>query len=410
MIHHYRPEFGALNCPLLCRLRGPLDVPTLIASVNGLAERHEALRTTFAGRGRTLTQLIHPHRPMPLEIDEVAERDLPAVIGAELGTRLDPAEQPVRARLWRVAHGDHVLCLTMHHLVTDAWSCGVALRDLRALYALGVGAPGPALPALRWQYSDFIRWQNDLIAGDGLTRHRTYWHRQLAGLRLPRLPEPVELPAGAGHVAPAVVTHSIPPSQVEALRALARAEHSTLFAVLLALFYRELHRVTGERDLAVASLFANRSRPEARDIVGFLANMVLLRAAVPAGGSFPDLVAQTHRAVIGAIAHQELPFQLLPVPPATGPARRADDIVFQVMTDPGHRETVGDVEFELLVPESIGSRFRFELAVAPVDGGLRLVLYHTTDRLEPGFAQRFVAAYAESARAVTPDTLTRPGP
>ncbi|MEH1123268.1 condensation domain-containing protein [Micromonospora sp. CPCC 206061] len=395
MVQRHRSQTTTLSCPLLCRMRGPLDVARLAAAIDALVGRHEALRTTFAGRGHQLTQIIGDPAPLRPRTVAATEASLPDEVARELGTPLDPHEEPVRATLWRLTAGDHLLCLNMHHLVTDAWSCGVLFRELRALYS---GAPVGALGPAPWQYREFVTWQEELLAGDGLARQRQYWLRRLDGARTVALPGPAAAPAPAG---PAGVARAdIPPAVTAAIRELARARGTTPFTVLLATFYARLAHLTGQRDLVVASLFANRVRPPARGTVGFLANMVLLRGAVPAGASFAELVSQAHGTVVGAFAHQELPFQLLPPDTVTAAGgARPDDVVFQVMTDTPHRGAAGGVDFELLVPEGIGSRFRFELTVVPVADGLRALLFYATDRVDPVTAERFVADYAAAAEA-----------
>jgi non-ribosomal peptide synthetase component F len=194
----------------------------------------------------------------------------------------------------------------------------------------------------------------------------------------------------------------VPPQVVAALRELARREKTTLFTVLLAVFQAQLHRVTGQPDLAVASMFANRSRPELRETVGLLAGMVLLRAQVADQRSFTDLVRHTHSAVIGAFAYQDLPFQMLPSDLVDTGGGRADDVMFNVMTKLRHALTGGQASFELVVPTDIGSRFPFELALAPVGPhDLRAVLFRADDRLNAVQARDFLNGYLGLATAVS---------
>ena len=392
MIRHYRTGFGALNCPLLCRVGGPLDTAALGSAVDLLTARHESLRTTFTGRGARLAQRVHDPRPLPLSIVDIPADGLAQAVDAELATLIDPQEWPARATLWRLAADEHVLCLNLHHLVTDAWSTAVLLRDLTALYAAERGS-GPVPPPPAAQYRDFAAWQERLLGGDGLRRHQDYWRRQLSGAELPRLRAVF---GAGGHPAGRAVL-DVDPGVVGALRTLAKARRTTLFAVLLAAFHGHLARVTGQPDLAVASMFANRSRPELRDTVGLLANMVLLRCPVPPGGGLADLVAGTHSALIGALAYQDLPYQLLPADLVrAGAGTRPDDVMFQVMAGVEHLVTAAGVRFELLVPDGIGSRFPFELALTPVGTGrIRAVLFHAAGWCSAAGAAEFLRGYAD---------------
>ncbi|GAB3934951.1 hypothetical protein GCM10027614_08880 [Micromonospora vulcania] len=140
IIEHYRADHGALNCPLLCRLTGEIDLTALRDALTTLTARHEALRTTFVGRGPRLSQLVHEPQPVALTVVDLRGEPDPqlatdAAVTAELATRVDVAQWPTRAIAWRVTDHEVVLCFTMHHLVTDAWSCGLLFEELRALYA-----------------------------------------------------------------------------------------------------------------------------------------------------------------------------------------------------------------------------------------------------------------------------------
>lgn len=397
IIDHYRADHGALNCPLLCRVTGDVDLTALETALTGLTARHEALRTTFAGRGPRLSQLVHDPRPVALRVVDLRGEPDPhaaadAAVTAELATRVDVAQWPTRATAWRVTDHEVVLCFTMHHLVTDAWSCGLLFEELRALYARQRGLPAE-LPPVRWQYGQFVTWQEQRLAGDDLERQREFWRTQLTGLRLPRLPYR-EPPPGA---TPGVLGGDLDAEVAGAMRELARRHRMTLFTVALAVYYAVLHRVTGQGDLAVASLFANRTRPEIQRTVGFCANMVVLRTRLPPFATFESLLRATHATTAAAFANQEQPYQAVP----TGSANlggRVDDVVFQMMAELAHRVHVGGTEFELLVPEAIGSRFGTELAVAPRGHGLRVLLFHTP-RLAPADAERLLDGYLTVARA-----------
>ena len=420
MIKHYRTDFGALSCPVLCRLTGEVDADALDVALTGLTARHESLRTTFTGRGARLAQVVHPPATVGAHRVDLSDQPDPAAadqaVRTELRTGIDPTRWPSRATLWRLGPREHVLCLNLHHLVTDAWSTGILFRDLGALYARATGVPAP-LPATGWQYAEFVRWQQDLLDGDGLRRHREYWRRQLADSQLPSLGGPAGDPAATAEDRPATsdVAVDLDRETVARLRALARTRRTTLFSVLLAVFYHHLHRVTGQDDLAVASMFANRSRPELRETVGLLANMVLLRARVGQAATFADLVGQAHAAAMGAFTYQDLPYQMLPLDVVHTGGRRADDVLFNVMAEVRHRTVAAGVGFELLVPPGLGSRFRFELAVAPVGpADLRAVFYHTTAAYTEAEAATFLAGYADlaarlAAEPTAPLRAGRPG-
>jgi len=402
---HYRGAHGALNCPVFLRLRGRLDAAALAAAVRDLTHRHESLRTTFTGRGHRLGQLVHDEfrAPEVALVDLSAEPDPEAAalraMTEETRERVDPERWPVRLSLWRLRAAEHVLCVNMHHLVTDGWSCAVVASDLVRLYDRAV-AGGPPLPEVGWQYARWVEWQRQLLEGEGLRRLRDYWRRQLDGAELPALPRS-ETRAGAAERLTVVERALVDPETLGRLQAMARAERTTLFTVLLTACYVLLHRTTGQTDVAIASIFANRSRPELRHTVGFLSNMVLLRGRLGRRTAFADQVRDVSSTVIGAFAHQELPYQLLPLDTLRTRSARPESVVFQLFAGPLERTRAAglDVEPIITVPDRIGSRWDFELSLAPSVDGLTVLLCHADDLYRRDWSRRFLDDYASLVRA-----------
>lgn len=397
LIDRHRGGEGALNYPVLARVRGPLDTADLADALARVVARHETLRTTFARRRGLLTQLIHEAAAVP-----IAERDLAAApdpaaalregLAAEMGERVDPTVAPFRATLWRTAPDDRVLCLNVHHLVTDGWSCGILLDDL--LHAL---RGGPAQPRVGWQYRHYVRWQRSQLAADRLRPHRDYWRERLADLQFSALPlrEDQGGPAGRSGTARAAIGGAV----TAGLRSVARAHGTTLFTVMLAAYYALLHRFTGQTDVAIASLFANRTRPEVMRTVGFFANLVILRARFERGATFAGLLRRAHATVAEAQLHQHLPYYLLSQEELRVDDRRADEVVFQLLPEIPAPVAVGPVQVEVLLPE-VASRFDLELAVVPRAGGLDVLLQYSRRRVDDAWAAGFVAAYASLAADV----------
>jgi NRPS condensation-like uncharacterized protein len=395
-VDHYRGDDGALNCPVLLRLRGPLDVAALAAALDRVVSRHEALRTTFSGRGQSLSQLIHDHRPVRLEHVDISrapdpEAEARAAIGKNLATRIDPESGPLRVNLWRLSPTEHALCLNMHHLVTDAWSCGVIVKDLESLSARREA------PNVGAQYSQFVQWQNDWLAGDAVSRCRADWRTQLDGLRVPPLPALNADTGGSRRTASAV--SDIDRETTRALSEAARTHKTTLYAVMLAVYYALLHQMTGETDLPVASVFANRMRPEFHHTVGFLANVVILRVRIRTAMRMLDLLRQTHDTVMEAFLHQQLPFHVIGAGVVSEAMRRPDDLVFQMLSTRTQGFELANARAEVLIPDGIGSRFELELTVIPQHDGLKVVLFHNLARVSAARARDLIAAYASVAAA-----------
>ncbi|WP_447002782.1 non-ribosomal peptide synthase/polyketide synthase [Saccharothrix isguenensis] len=275
--------------PLAVRLRGALDVPRLERALTGLVARHESLRTTFPAVDGLPVAVVHPP----------ADVVLPVVDGMPAVEPFDLAEGPLfRPVLVRLGPDDHVLALTMHHIVTDGWSGGVLMADLTALYG------GEELPPLPIRYGDFAAWQRERP----LDAQLDYWRAQLADVPALELPTdrprpPVQTTSGAqtGFVVPAAVANR--------LRELARAVDGTLFMALVAACQVLFHRWSGQDDFAVGTVASGRDRPETQDLIGFFVNTVTLRTRIEPSATFPEFLARTRNTVLDAFAHQEVPFE-----------------------------------------------------------------------------------------------------
>ncbi len=339
------PGSAAYNIPSAVRLAGELDEVALVAALGEVAARHEILRTTFGTEGdRPVQRVRAPGGGMaglPVERVDLSGEGGPATAlerAAELVR--DRARRPFdlergplgRAVLVRLGPRDHVLGLTLHHIVSDGWSAGVLVRELAALYAARaqVGEGVAALPPLPVQYADFSAWQRDRLSGARLAGELEHWRRRLAGA-----PDLLALPLDRPR--PAVQTYR---GEVEsrtfdepvhhAMTALGRAEGATRFVVLLAGLAALLGRYSGQDDLTVGAPVAGRDRPELEGLIGLFVNTLVLRADLAGGIGFRDLLARLRETVLDAHAHQELPFERLVE--ALAPRREVSHSpLFQVM-------------------------------------------------------------------------------
>jgi hypothetical protein len=385
---------------------GPLDRAAIGRALDALVRRHESLHTTVEDKGRRLKRVVHPARPVEIaDVDLSAAGDpraaLQEAIAADLRGGIDPTTWPTRATLWKVDAHSHVLSLNMHHLAADGWSCGIVFNDLRRLYERACdGRPDEASD--QWQYSDYVRWQQELIARDAFAPHREYWKDQLAGARLPALPIRA---ADSTTRVPAQMLVTVGADVCRTLRRLARERRTTLFNVMLSLYYVGLHRLTGDRDLAVTSLFANRLRPELGGTVGAFSNMLILRTQLPPRATFADVLRETHATVLGAFLHQAVPFQALSGIAVHGDAFRADDIVFHMTADRFADGRMGAVDLRALPTAGVGNRFTFEIVVLPNDEELMIVASYNQARIDQEWVGRLLAELAAlaGAAAASPD-------
>jgi len=312
------PGSPAYNLPYFATLEGRLDLGALERSIEEIVERHEVLRTTFAGDGDQPVQRIAPPGPRPLPLVDLSALPGGAVEAegrrlalAEMGRPFDLRRGPLlRVTAVRRSPREHLLILVLHHIVGDAWSLETFLGELQALYAARLSGTGPGLPELPVQYADYALWQRRWLTEETADRLLGYWRQQLAG-GLPALELPLDRPRPAVRSSRGGVVIRSYPDVRRQLRELSRRQGATLYMTLLAAFQAFLSRLGGQEDFVVGTAVAGRGRPEIARLIGFFVNMLPIRADLAGDPSFAELVRRTRDTALGAFAHQELPLDRL---------------------------------------------------------------------------------------------------
>ncbi|UKE71447.1 non-ribosomal peptide synthase/polyketide synthase [Xanthomonas graminis] len=318
-------------------LRGALDVAALQRALDRILARHEALRTRFVATEDGAVQVIDPvEMGVPLEcidLRHASDSQAAAQRHAEQETTLafDLARGPLlRARLLRRAEDDHLLLVTLHHLVADGWSIGVLLHELGALYsAFSQGQPD-LLPPLPIQYADYTLWQRRWIDATLLQRQRQFWldHLRDAPARL-ALPTDRPRPSEQDYAGAAIAV-TLDAARTQALIALSQRHGATLFMTVLAAWGALLARLAGQDQVVIGTPIAQRTRAETASLIGLLVNTQALHLDLRADPSVVELLAQVRATALAAQAHQDLPFEQLIE--ALNPVRSlAYSPVFQVM-------------------------------------------------------------------------------
>lgn len=307
------------NLPAALDFKGLLDLAALEYSINEIIRRHESLRTTFTTLDGQPVQVIAPSLNLTLPVIDLTElpktkqeAEVRYLANLEAQQPFNLEQGPLlRVTLLRLSQEEHVLFLTMHHIISDAWSFGVFVQELTVLYkAFSTGSLSP-LPELTIQYADFAVWQRQWLQGKALESQLSYWKQQLNGslsiLHLPAdRPRPeVQSFRGARHSL--VLSKTLTSS----LKALARNEGVTLFVALLAAFGTLLYRYTGSEDIVVGAPIAERNRVETEGLIGFFVNTLVLRTDLSGSPSFRELLLRVREVTLEARAHQDLPFEKL---------------------------------------------------------------------------------------------------
>ncbi len=394
----WEPENSVYNIPMVVRLKGPLDVDALVQSLNEIVRRHEALRTTYFAIDGQPVQVIAPLLTLPLPVEDLRaeperETQMRRLVVEEAHRPFDLVEGPLlRAALLRLAKEEHVLQLTMHHIVSDAWSVNTFNQELAVLYrAYSAGEPSP-LPELVIQYADFAVWQREWLQGEVLETQLAYWKQQLGG-RLPVLELLTDRPR------PAVQTFRgawqrfvVPKSVFDALRVLSRQEECTLFMTLLAAFKALLHRYTGQDDIIVGTPIANRNRVEIEGLIGFFVNTLVLRTDLSDNPTFLELLNRVREVSMDGYIHQDLPFEKL-VEELAPERNLSHNPIFQVMFN--YHNTPSALELPGLAVEHLGmdgvtAKFDLNWAVGKDGDEIRGTVTYNVDLFDDDAIRRMI--------------------
>ena len=315
----------------------------------------------------------------------------------------------VRATLLQAGDADHVLLLTMHHIVSDAWSLGVLLREMTALYDARLRGGEAALPELGLQYADFARWQRRWLVGDKLSAQLAYWRLQLNGIATLELPTDRPRPAvqtfdGARH------RFEIRAEVAEGLRALGRRSGATMAMVLLGAWQTLLARYSGQDDIAVGSPIANRTHGELESLIGFFTNTLVMRGDLSGDPSFTTLLERVRSASLAAYEHQDVPFE--EVVAALNPERDRSrhplfGVLFTMQNAPRESPRLGDVAVEAVRMPVTRTRFDLELHCGEVESCIRCQLVYNVDLFDASTIEGMATHLVRLLESVVAEPGTR---
>ncbi|HWS56835.1 MAG TPA: amino acid adenylation domain-containing protein, partial [Pyrinomonadaceae bacterium] len=418
-INQLEPGGAAYNIPSAVRLSGELNAAALESALTEAARRHETLRTTFPSVDGRPAQVISPPSPVALDTVDLAhlpeaEREAEARrLAAEEARRpFDLAAGPLwRASLVKLAGDEHLLLLTMHHIVSDGWSVGLLTEELSRLYSSFSRDEEPSLPELEVQYADYAAWQRRHLTDELLGEQLAYWRERLSGA-----PPVLELPTDRPRPAlqsyrGARLSFALNEEISRQLNRLARAEGATTFMLLLAAFQALLYRYTNQTDILVGTPVAGRTHAETERLVGCFVNTLVLRARVEGGESFRGLLAKVRETCLGAYAHQEVPFER--VVEELQPERSlAHSPLFQVMfafnNTPRASARLPGLRLEAVEAEEAAAQFDLNLSLGEAGGLLggsfeyntKLFDAATIGRMAGHFTRLLEAALADPSRRV----------
>ena len=402
------------NIPIAVRLTGELDFTALESSFNKIVQRHEALRTTFQTRDGRPTQVIA--RSLTIDLPVIDLNSL-AMVDQERRLReltLEEARKPfnlehgplLRATLVRLSELEHVILITMHHIISDGWSMRVFVRDMIALYESFLSGQPSMLPELPIQYADYALWQREWLNGEVLEKQLAYWRGQLEGV-----PAMLELPTDRPRQALQTFnghreSFNLSSELAGALRSVSRNEGATMFMALLAVFNILLYRYSRQDDILVGVPVAGRQQGVTEELIGFFVNTLVLRTRLSGAPGFRELLQRVRNVALDAYTHQDLPFEKL-VEELQPERNLNQQPLFQVMfvyqNVPKPISEVGTLLVEQLEIDSGVARFDLLLNLVDTEQGVTGHLEYNSDLFDAGSIRRMLGHFTKLIESVVAD-------
>ena len=400
------------------RLKGDLNVAALEQSFNEILRRHEVLRTVFKSENGNPLQVVLPVLAIKIPLFDLrapgsAENrwtEARRIFTEEAQRPFDLATGPLlRITLLHLADDEYVLLRAMHHIVSDGWSEGVLFHELSKIYAaLSTGKPSP-LADLPTQYADYAKWQGQCFVGERLESQLSYWKKQLdnvATLHLPtdRPRQALQARRGARRY------FAFSDGLSSELKKLSRQHGATLFMTMMAAFQTLLHRYSNLTDIAIGSPVAGRNRKEFDELIGFFLNMLVLRLDLSGNPTFAETMARAREVCLGALSHQELPFEKL-VEDLHPDRNLGQNPLFQVsfafQNTPRVPPRLSGIEINELEVETGIARFELHLFIEEIDGHLKGYCDYDTNLFNADTIERMVGHFQTLLEGIVADPNQR---
>ena len=419
-INQLEGKSATYNIPGAFRISGNLDINALQQALVEIVQRHESLRTAFQNENSTPIQVIYPESDIKINLVdlqqlEVTEREnlIKEQAQQEATTPFDLENSPlIRCSLLQLSSSEHVLLLTMHHIVSDGWSVGVLIQELSTLYqAFTQGQPSP-LAQLPIQYADFAIWQRQYLTGEILETQIDYWKQHLSGI-----PDLLQLPTD--YPRPTIRTYkgcitsfTLNKDLTTKLQSLSRDNGSTLFMTLYAAFSTLLYRYSSQSDIVVGSPIANRNRSEIEGLIGFFVNTLVLRTCFEENPSFKELLTQVRETTLKAYENQDIPFEQ--VVEALQPQRSLShsplfQVMFVLQNAPMGDLQLPGVTLSPIQLESTIAKFDLTLSMTETEQGLVGSWEYNTDLFKAETIERMVSHFQNLLSSNVENPLTPVG-
>ncbi|MEH2050452.1 amino acid adenylation domain-containing protein [Nostoc sp.] len=417
---------ASYNMPIALQLDGNLNIDALHSSLAYLLNRHDSLRMYFptvAGQPQIAIQNLDDievlrdwglgtgdwglrtgdwERVLPIAISD--SPNIQRLIDAHAQEPFDLSTGPLfKAKLLQLKGQKYVLLINMHHIISDGWSMGVFVRELRQVYTAFSQGQIPNLSPLPIQYSDYANWQRNWLQGEVLETQINYWKNQLQDA-----PPLLELPTD--YPRPALQSYrgdrdrySLSPDLTLAIKTFSQQQGASLFMTLLAAFSILLSRYSRQEDLCIGSAIANRTHSQTEGLIGFFVNTLILRNQIKPEQSFIDFLQQTRQTCLDAYSHQDIPFEYL-VEQLQPERSMSHNPLFQVMLALENNESpdlsLPELEIEWLPLTYPFAKFDLTLLVIESNNQLNLTWEYATDLFEKITIQRMAEQFEVLLRGI----------
>lgn len=399
-----QPGNPSYNASFRWSLLGPLDPLIIERAFNEIIRRHEALRATFTVLDGKPVQLIAPSVHLKIAVtdlrhlpQELRDAELDRFSAEEARRSFDLEKSPLlRVGLLRMEDQSYVLYLTLHHIICDGWSIGLIMEELQEIYsAFAEGRESP-LPELSIQFGDYVVWQQEMLAGENITRQLEYWKKKLAGYR--RLDVPGDLQhAPVDSTNSAILSMVLPRELSNVLKELSNQQGGTMFVTSLATCLLLLRQITGKTDLAVGTPLAGRNRTDIEGLIGLFVNHIVVRADASGDPTFAEFAKRVRDSVWEAFAHQDVPFEnvLKALNPGPNPYREPFHVINFICQREYARAATFVFEFSgirmsTMPSKSQGALYDLNFFMVEREDGWRLSLEYKTEVYGSSLAQQML--------------------
>lgn len=404
VLDQIEPGNPAYNIPAVVRLAGNLSIVTLDQVISEIVRRHEVLRTVFSESNGHPEQIIIPSMEVrlslvTLDMLDQREREEEARKLAEIEARrgFDLKYGPLfRVIVLKLSEEDHILLMTMHHIISDGWSAGVLAREISILYESMVEGKPHCLPDLSLQYVDFTVWQCDLFSKGVFDEQIKFWKQQLAGSSgILQFPYDYERPLMSSYRGKTERTF-LSRELIEQLKEFSHNQKVTLFVTFLGIFNLLLHRYSGQEDINVGVPIASRNEEDIEHLIGCFINILVIRTDLSANPDFYELCKRINERTVAAYAHQEIPFKNIVevLQPNREPGITP---LYQVMITlqdaPVQRLRIPGIDLVPFEVENNTAELDLLMSLDEKDFGIELSLQYSLDLFEPVTIKRLIANF-----------------